>query len=219
MSKSIIDKIGGLQRPSKMPCPSWSLSSTLCKTGSILREIPDSPCFRCYALKGRFTQRRVEAKNEDRLKAYLALGDTWPDHMASAIHHSTLIGDPYFRWFSSGDLQSPAMLGKIIEVAEKTPIVRHWLPTQERRMVRQIETVRQVPENLVIRISSVKLGSVLSGVANSSLVIPRTKDWASLVKASTPDLYYCPSSLQGGKCGPCRACWNPNVKAIAYLEH
>ena len=36
---------------------------------------------------------------------------------------------------------------------------------------------------------------------------------------STKELFYCPASKQKDKCGSCKACYNPNIATIAYLEH
>jgi hypothetical protein len=29
----------------------------------------------------------------------------------------------------------------------------------------------------------------------------------------------CPAPSQGGKCGDCRACWDPKVKVVSYGKH
>ncbi len=46
-------------------------------------------------------------------------------------------GEPFFRWFDSGDLQSVEMVRDIVAVAERTPEIRHWLPTREYATVRE----------------------------------------------------------------------------------
>jgi len=59
------------------------------------------------------------------------------------------------RWFDSDDLQSITHLASIVEVAEQTPGVRHWLPTKERALVaRYLKDWGPFPSNLVVRISA-----------------------------------------------------------------
>jgi len=31
-----------------------------------------------------------------------------------------------------------------------------------------------------------------------------------------PGAHQCPAHAQGNTCGPCRACWNPQVKIVSY---
>ncbi len=47
-------EVGGLSKPSKMPSYGYSLSAFKCKVGSKLREVLNSTCANCYALKGRY---------------------------------------------------------------------------------------------------------------------------------------------------------------------
>ena len=50
--KEAEEYIGGLSKPSKMPCPTYGISARKCKTGTKLRTIPGSTCADCYAMKG-----------------------------------------------------------------------------------------------------------------------------------------------------------------------
>ena len=55
MKKKAASKItGGLSAPGKMPEGSYNLPASMCQTGAKLREIPGTPCYKCYAFKGRY---------------------------------------------------------------------------------------------------------------------------------------------------------------------
>ena len=116
--------VGGLSTPGKMPCFSINLPATACKVGSILATIADTVCEGCYALKNRYIMPIQQAAMIRRLKA-LSHG-SWTAAMVTLI-----TGHKYFRWHDSGDLQGPAHLKNIIEVAKATPDAMHWLPTRE----------------------------------------------------------------------------------------
>ena len=45
---------GGLSAPGKMPEGSYNLPASMCQTGAKLREVPGTPCWGCYAFKGRY---------------------------------------------------------------------------------------------------------------------------------------------------------------------
>ena len=98
-------------RTSKMPGLSYSLPAWECKTGSKLRKVPGSPCYGCYALKGRYRFNNVQAALNRRLQA---LQDPrWVDAMVVQIKKQK-----FFRWHDAGDLQGPEHLKKIFEDLE-----------------------------------------------------------------------------------------------------
>lgn len=175
-------------------------------------------CSRCYAYKGHFTYPTVEAANEVRLAAYYNV-NTWPEKLAHLIKLSVAIGDPYFRWFSSGDLQSAQMLLDIFTVCKLTPEVKHWLPTQERYTINDALAIDQQPGNLVIRISAPIINGVTPVAPNSSVVLgPMSTDsWVARHAVNSQTRYHCPASLRDDyECGDCRACWEGEIKTIAY---
>ena len=45
---------GGLSAPGKMPEGSYNLPASACQTGAKLREMEGTPCWGCYAFKGRY---------------------------------------------------------------------------------------------------------------------------------------------------------------------
>ncbi len=139
---------GGLSHPSKMPCMAFAISAKICITGRKLYAIAGSVCSKCYALRGRYTLPSVLV----RLHKYLdgVRNPLWVKAMALQINLLEYSG--YFRWFSSGDLQSLGMLIKICEVCRRTPKIRHWMSTREVGILSAYRTAGfTFPDNLVIR--------------------------------------------------------------------
>ena len=137
---------GGLSAPGKMPEGSYNLPAAACETGAKLREIPDTPCHKCYAFKGRYNFPNVKDALARRLKS-LDHPD-WVEAMTELVK-----GKKHFRWHDSGDIQGVAHLKKIFEVCNNTPGTMHWLPTQERKYL----PLGSYPDNLVIRLSTRKI--------------------------------------------------------------
>ena len=201
MNKEQLKEItGGLSKPSKMPGFSYNLPATKCITGSKLVKIPGSVCSGCYALKGRYRFSNVKNAMQRRLDSIN--NPLWPQAMAAQI----LSHKPkFFRWHDSGDLQSLDHLKKIFEVCNLTPGIKHWLPTREATIIGCI-TPDQVPKNLIIRLSAHKVDG------KAATFWP----WTSTVVTSEKT---CPAAEQGNKCLDCRACWNRDVKNVAYGKH
>ena len=152
MNKKEARKItGGLSAPGKMPEGSYNLPAVACQTGAKLRKIPGTPCWGCYAFKGRYNFPNVKDALTRRLES---LGHRdWVQAMAVLIK-----GKKFFRWHDSGDLQSVQHLKKIFEVCEATPDTQHWLPTQERKYLPLKGS--SIPKNLIIRLSNAKNDTV-----------------------------------------------------------
>jgi hypothetical protein len=205
---------GPLGRPSKMPCPAWGISAVECRRGSLLRGKPNTVCSSCYARRGHYTGGSVETAHERRLEA---LGDPrWPDAMAVLVE-AYARGD-YFRWFDSGDLQSPQHLDWIFWIARRTSTTRHWLPTREKRIVGPF--VERVPPNLVVRLSADMIGEPPKTPTWELPTSTVHRDPGRPVPTKTGragDSIECPSHLHGHRCGSCRACWSPKVRNVSYL--
>ena len=199
-AKELKEITGGLSKPSKMPGFSYNLPATRCITGSKLVKIPGSVCSGCYALKGRYRFSNVKNAMQRRLDSINH--PLWTQAMAAQI----LSHKPkFFRWHDSGDLQSLDHLNKIFEVCNLTPSIQHWLPTREATIIGYI-TPDQVPKNLIIRLSAHKVDG------KAATFWP----WTSTVVTSEKT---CPAAEQGNKCLDCRACWNRDVKNVAYGKH
>lgn len=209
--------VGGLSRPSKMPGYGWSIPASLCKRGSKLRNIKDSVCYNCYALKGRYTFGRV--KNALLNRYHKFVNPLWVDAMITLTKKKS-----YFRWFDSGDLQSLEMLKKIIVVCEHSPDCKHWLPTREFGIINQfIKEGNQIPSNLCIRISAdMKNEYPKHNKYNLPFsTVSTTKD--TFKNNKFPVVYNCPVTINENikKCkeANCTSCWNNKVKHINYLKH
>lgn len=199
------DIAGSLSKPSKMPGYAYGLPAEECQVGARLRNVPGSVCHDCYALKGFYAAyaRTVKPAQYKRLDAALNHPE-WADAMVKLITGS----GEYFRWHDSGDIQSVAHLRRIVEVCERTPEVKHWMPTREYRYVTDyVATYGPLPDNLVVRLSAHKVDgpAPAHGLPTSTVV--------------TDDTATCPASAQKGRCLDCRACWNPNVANVAYKAH
>ena len=146
LKKQAREITGGLSKPSKMPGPCFNLPASRCITGAKLVKIPGSVCHGCYALKGRYRFPNVQNALERRRQALSS--PQWVEAMVVLVS-----GNEFFRWHDSGDLQSLEHLKNIFEVCKRTPKTRHWLPTREAQILKQVQP-EDVPKNLIIRFSS-----------------------------------------------------------------
>lgn len=194
-----------LSKTSKMPGYSISTPATDCITGQKLHKVKGSVCADCYALKGSYTFSNVKPalrKRQEFMKS-----PKWVELMVETLNRTR---SPYFRWFDSGDVQSVEHAKQILEVVELTPNKFHWIPTKEKKIWRDALAGRMVPNNAVVRLS----GAMVDGAAPKSFHNTSTvhKDKAAIG-------HECPAPSQGGKCGDCRACWNPEVRNVSYKIH
>ena len=202
MLKKEANKItGGLSAPGKMPEGSYNLPAVACQTGAKLREIPGTPCWGCYAFKGRYNFPNVQAALSRRLDSL-----THPDWVQAM---TVLIkGKKFFRWHDSGDLQGPKHLTNIFEVCKRTPDTAHWLPTQERKLLTLLDP-DIIPPNLIIRLSNAK---------NDTVPGQAWSHWSTVVTKPRAG-HVCPAPEQGNNCGSCRACWSKDVYEVQYKIH
>jgi hypothetical protein len=203
---------GGFSRPSKMPCPAFSISAFRCKTGEKLRAIPGSTCEICYATRNTYLYPNTKNAMERR---YQGLSHPrWAEAMAFLIKCE---GNAFFRWHDSGDIQSVEHLQKIVKVCTLTPSVSHWLPTREVGILGEyLNKGFRIPENLTIRLSAFMVD------APPPKVLAEKFGCVSSVVTTTPDKVeakVCPSNKQGNKCLDCRACWDKAEKVVAYVAH
>ena len=189
---------GGLSKPSKMPGPAYNLPAVACITGAKLVEIPGSVCAGCYALKGRYRFKNVQAALQRRLQAIT--GPRWVEAMITLLKPHK-----FFRWHDSGDLQSLEHLQNIFRICRATPATQHWMPTREAQILKRVK-VNEVPRNLIIRMSShmVDQGPVSFW------------PWTSTVVKSDKS---CPAQEQGNECKDCRQCWDRTIRNVAYTKH
>lgn len=196
-----------LSKAGKMPSKSWSLQAGTTCPGSIdpRTKQPLPVCAGCYAKEGAYnfpgTKQVRELNREDWKRG------EWVDDMVSALAKQT-----YFRWFDSGDVYHPALAFKILLVIQRTPHVRHWLPTKSYTIpkIRVIlDRIKALP-NASVRYSAPGVDGGYTE-EHGSTVIPYS-DTPTAAKV-------CDAYERDGKCGDCRACWDKNVAVVAYPAH
>lgn len=227
---------GSIGRTSKMPGTSYGLPASACITGSKLAAVPGTICHGCYALKGNYRRGSVATAQQRRLEAIKH--PRWWEAMALLLTHLhskpikidlgevgvrlqkkggdrvTYVQPGWHRWHDSGDLQSEDHLWAICRVAEMTPQIRYWMPTQELGMVKAfLAKGGVIPRNLLIRVSEVKINDYAS------------RSWpttSAVFRGSPPNnekSHICPAPTQDHKCGSCRACWSSDVLHVVYELH
>lgn len=221
-AKRIIGGTGhGFSEPSKMPCYSYNLPASECKTGSILRNVPGSSCSGCYACEqpssngNWYSTKRVNIAMTRRLNAVLN-DPRWESAMTFLLSHYKF---PFFRWHDSGDIQNLEHLRKICNIADNVPETRFWLPTQERTILYQYwiimgqKRLDELHPNLTIRLSAIMInGTTLIDFARRlGIKVSRVSD-----KSNDVD---CPAWKQGNSCGLCRSCWDQEKESVTYHYH
>ena len=100
-----------------------------------------------------------------------------------------------------------AMLEKLVCLCQRTPEIKHWLPTREVKIVSDyLKIYKEFPKNLVVRVSA----PMIDGEPLKSF------RWTSTVHNKKPPIGHdCPSRFQDNSCGDCRACWNKEIAKLA----
>ena len=197
-----------LSSPSKMPCHGYSTPASRCITGGKLRKVANTICSVCYALKGRYVFPNVLDAMEKRFQSLF--NTAWVDAITFLIQKKEKSG--FFRWHDSGDLQGTWHLAKIIEVANRLPMISFWLPTREISVVSDwVNAGNKIPDNLTIRLSAFML--------DGQPPIAAAKRLGLCVSGASATDFNCPSAKQDGKCGDCRNCWNKEIFQVNYKKH
>lgn len=215
----LLEIIGGLSEPSKMPGHSYSLSAFRCKTGESLSKVKGSTCYKCYARKGNYV--RFPAIQRAMERRYNALFDSrWVAAFVRILNHYSAKHN-VFRWHDSGDIQSVSHLRNIVKVAENTPNVSHWIPTREYAMVDEyIRLFGDFPPNLTLRVSAHLNGKLAPKRYNvTSAVLPKGMTKEEMEECVGRNISVCPAYTQGGICGDCRNCWDSSIDLVVYPQH
>ena len=197
-TKELLQLVGGLSKPSKMPGWAYGIPAKECKTGSKLQKVKGSTCYNCYALKGCYVFKVVQEAQYRRLRSIKHPG--WVRAMTQLLQSKK---SKFFRWHDSGDVQDLKHLAKIFEVARRTPDIQHWMPTRE-AWVKPF--LKYAPSNLVIRFSMPMVDQ------------PAADSWPHTSTVVTTGRT-CPAPDQDNACGDCRACWDSKIRNIAYGQH
>ena len=191
---------------SKMPEESFGLSMRNCVTGRKLARIYGTVCSGCYAGEGQYPATSVAKSHAGRLACWQRDPSGWTSGMVRLLQDCQ-----YFRWFDSGDLQSPLMAKAIVTIAWSLPNTRFWLPTRETSFISRFSS--EIPDNLTVRLSSNfpdRIRKVANGFQTSTVISG---------KVSLPEITACHCHEQGNKCLDCRACWSKEIHNIGYLAH
>lgn len=197
---SVTSKLDGIR--------SWSLQALDTCPGSVASpgELVDA-CKGCYATTGNYNYPNVKAPRASNKEDWQRL--EWCDDMVAALD-----SDRYFRWFDSGDMYAVGLAEKILEVMQRTPWCKHWMPTRMHKFpkFRAVLTQMQSLDNVSVRFSSDSVtGSYVPGL-HGSVIVPTPLD-------ATSEMRLCAAYENAGKCSGCRACWSKNVPVIAYPAH
>ena len=195
---SITSKLDGIR--------SWSLQALDTCPGSLASPgVLVDACKGCYATTGNYNYPNVKAPRISNKEDWQRM--EWADDMVAELER-----DRYFRWFDSGDMFSLALAEKILEVMQRTPWVKHWLPTRMYKFNKfdsVIDRMMKLP-NVVVRLSSDSVtGEIINGDTTSTI-------FSDVVPAGAVE---CKAYQHDGKCNGCRACYNKDVKVIAYKAH
>tara|TARA_Y100000034_G_C6792783_1_gene355081 strand:+ start:218 stop:889 length:672 start_codon:yes stop_codon:yes gene_type:complete len=204
--------IGGLSNPSKMPWYGWSTSAFKCNTGTKLRDVKGSVCENCYACKGFYPMPNVQRALDHRLQC---LED--PRFVDAFVRALEILherdGEDRFRWHDSGDIQSVEHFEKLVEIANRLPQIRFYLPTKETKLVSSWVRKHpgELPKNLMLKISHPMVGETYGSKSPADL------DFTT-VGVEADNLFQCPAPKQKNKCLDCDACWRSDFN-INYTEH
>ena len=204
-------------RNSKMPASTFATHTNACHVGSKLRAVKGSICHGCYATKFEAMYPSVHqghTYNTDTAAEWIARdAEQWAQAIAMQITRvCDKFGEPYHRWFDAGDLADVAMLKAIVRVCELTPTIKHWLPTRERGILKAfLAAGNELPTNLVVRLSATMIDDKPIANAKHTSTVHR--------KGAAAYGQECEASKRGHQCGPCRACWSPDVSNVSYPFH
>ena len=197
---SVTSKLDGIK--------SWSLQALdTCPASKNADGTLVDACKGCYATTGNYNYPNVKAPRAHNREDWQRL--EWVDDMVAALQDSR-----YFRWFDSGDMYALPLAEKILEVMQRTPWVKHWLPTRMHKFpkFRGVLADMKNLENVSVRFSSDSVtGQFIDGL-HGSVIVPTVND-------ATEKMTVCRAYENAGKCSGCRACWDKSVALIAYPAH
>jgi hypothetical protein len=204
---------GGItNKNKKMPEYTYDLSAWDCIKGEKLRDVENSTCSICYAKDGNYRRYRNGSIGVSHKKHLASLDNPlWSEGISYQVKHYKV---KFMRFHSSGDLQSYEHLKKIVEVAKLSPDTKFWIPTREIEFILTAQKERlNMPDNIVFRVSAPLINGKLNTNTfnNTSSVVDTEKFFGNS--------WRCPALDQGGSCLECRACWDKDVKDVAYTKH
>ena len=197
-----------------MACPSWSVpAGDACPAYAASMKMEtcgkEAICRRCYAQKGRYLFKNVLAAQRRRLEWWNA---TEPKERAAVLAAAlALDGSPrYFRCYDSGDFDGPGAATTWLELAERCPHMKLWLPTRTWILPEMLPLLRDLNRHprIVVRPSAMCFGEHAPEVAGLSAGTSAPLDNAA--PGLTADRA-CP-----GQCGDCRLCWEAPCLSVEF---
>ena len=166
-------------------------------------------CKGCYATTGNYLFGNVKAPRAHNREDWQRL--EWVDDMVGELSK-----DRYFRWLDSGDLYSVGLAEKVLEVMQRTPWVKHWLPTRMHKFpkFRMVLEAMQALPNVSVRFSADSVDGSYTPGLHGSVIGPSADTFQAHAGASL-----CRAYEHGGKCSGCRACWDKSIPLICYPAH
>jgi hypothetical protein len=162
-------------------------------------------CSGCYATTGNYRFSNVKKPRLENREDWHR--DEWVRDMVIKLDSSR-----YFRWFDSGDMYDVRLAEKIYQVMSLTQHCKHWLPTRMHKFKKFADIIAKMQQldNVVVRFSSDSVtGEVIEGNTTSTIFSDKLPEGA----------FECKAYEHEGKCNGCRACYDKNVKVIAYRAH
>ena len=199
---SVTSKLDGIR--------SWSLQAIDTCPGSI-----ESPgvlvpaCRGCYATTGNYNYPNVRAPRLANREDWQR--QEWADEMVAELER-----DRYFRWFDSGDVYNLALAEKILDVMQRTPWCKHWLPTRMHKFpkFRMVFDFMRELDNVSVRFSADSVDGSYTPGLHGSVIGPDAATYTD-----SPGASLCRAYEHEGKCSGCRACWNKDIDLICYPAH
>lgn len=199
---------------------SWSLLAGLhCpgKIGDQKGTIADV-CLGCYAMnRGNYRYPSVKAARQFNAQDWQS--NDWVDRMVAAIESL-----PFFRWFDSGDMYHYKLAEKMLEIMERTPNTRHWLPTRMGKFPKFAAILARMDAlpNVKVRFSSDSITGNFDAVHGSTVVdvskpVPPGVNVCHAYISETDKAKHGKKAIP--KCHGCRACWDKSIPVIGYKGH
>ena len=198
---------------------SWSLPAGTSCPGAKGAEV----CEGCYAKKGMYRFPVVKNVREHNKQDYHR--DDWVDDMVKEVSKYD-----YFRWFDSGDIETPELAKKILQVIETTTATTHWLPTRSDKIPAIARVVQgyygddkigngyniYACKNVAVRPSADNIGlnnQERPGV-NSYVIKPE-----EIFEAKKQGIHVCPVGINPNQksCDTCTMCYTD--AEVAYVLH
>jgi len=195
---------------------SWSLPAGSSCPGSSDAEI----CKSCYAKKGMYHFPSVKNLREHNKLDYHR--NNWVDDMVKEVSKCD-----YFRWFDSGDIETPELATKIAEVCRLCPNTIFWLPTRSDKIpainaaivattrTAYCHSLSSLP-NVALRISADNIGLNNRERPGVNSYVINQED---IFEAKRQGIHVCPVGVQPNRksCNDCTMCYTS--AKVAYVLH